>query len=330
MLPKIAHYGGFQSYSELPYPSLKAGKKELQSNTIYQQTVRKDDELKLYQNTNRWTTLYDQNLSKTVQPEHYENPFRVTKQQVEKPLLATAGKLSTMGDSQLARRTMGSTQNKESFQSDSKGMQLYFQTVAALKKESPDALTEFECQDNASSAAQQTPQEGQLDDYEYLKTGVEHWKTTYVAGIKDPYSYNKSSRPEWTLHKPPHSVKAGPMASDYKAQFGERGTNPVERFNRIMSMPPVPKAEEGLKLGTTQATHHIPGYTGHMPKSLITPDTWDQALGVNTRATYLKQNIIENYQTRIPGYSGHRPKNAVNDRGTLRQHCFSTAGEIFH
>jgi len=63
---------------------------------------------------------------------------------------------------------------------------------------------------------------------------------------------------------------------------------------------------------------------------LISAGTWDQALGVNTRTTSLKQNITENYQTRIPGYAGHCPRNAANDRGDLRQFCFSTVGERFH
>jgi len=94
-------------------------------------------------------------------------------------------------------------------------------------------------------------------------------------------------------------------------------------------MPPKPISDEHEKLGSTQATNHVPGYTGHMPKSIINPEKWDQSLGVNTRQTILKQNILENYQTRVPGYSGHRPKNAVNDRGNLREYCFSTAGETF-
>jgi len=327
MLPKVAHYAGFQSYSDLPYPSLKPGRKQLESNTMYQETVRKDDELKFYQNTNRWVTLYDQNLSKTVQPEHYGNPLRVTKHQVEKPLLATAGKFSTLKESKvLQQRTAGETLNKEAFQRDSKGMQLYYQTVGSLKKERQDDLTESQRQKELN----QTSKEDKPEDYEFLQTGTEHWKTTYTAGIKDPYAYSKASRPEWSLPKEPYSVRGGPRTTDYKGQFGDRGTNPVEKLSRTMHMPPVPKSEEALALGTAKSTFQIPGYTGHIPKSLVTPDTWDQALGVNTRTTYLKQNIVENYQTRIPGYSGHRPRNAINDRGTLRQSCFSTAGERFY
>jgi len=327
MLPKIAHYAGFQSYGDLAYPSLKAGKKELESNTIYQETVRKDDDLKLYNNTNRWQTLYDQNLSKTAQPEHYQNTLRVNKHQIEKPLL-TAGKLSTLTDTHILRRTVSEKAATDTFNADNKGMKLYSQTVSSLKRAQEDE--QVEVQAGSSSEGFKTLEAGKPDDYELLQTGVEHWKTTYVASIKDPYTISRSTRPEWSLNKDPYTVEGGPRATDYKGQFGERGVNPIEKLSRTVHMPPVPKSHETLLLGTTKSTYHIPGYTGHLPKSLVVPDTWDQAHGVNSRATILKQNITENYQTRVPGYSGHRPSNAVNDRGTLRQLCFSTAGEKFY
>jgi hypothetical protein len=36
MIPIVTHYGGFQSYGELPYTSLKAGHKALDFNDIYE------------------------------------------------------------------------------------------------------------------------------------------------------------------------------------------------------------------------------------------------------------------------------------------------------
>jgi len=202
------------------------------------------------------------------------------------------------------------------------------QTITALKKEPHEEGYQSQNHFRASSSIQ-GQRSNNVDDYDYVQNGTEHWKSTYMAGIKDPYAYTKATRPEWSLHKAPHTVKAGPLSSDYKAQFGERGDRPIEKFSRTMAMPPVPVSDEGLKLGSTQATHHIPGYTGHMPKSIIQPEKWDQSLGQSARTTILKQNILENYQTRVPGYSGHRPRNAVNDRGNLRSYCFSTAGETF-
>jgi len=333
MLPKVAHYAGFQSYGDLPYPTLKAGKKVLESNTVYQETVRTQDELKLYNNTNRWNTLYDNNYTKSVQPENYQNlPDRITPHQFEKSLLADAGRHLTLTDAQRTQGRFRSTPRaQEGFVPHDKGVALYNQTVKSIKVADQEDLTQTQAQpqsksgDNFYSSAKE-----EQGDQAYLATGTEHWKTTYVAGIKDPYSYSKSVRPEWTLHKEPYSVQGGPRTSEFKGQFGERGTNPLHKLSRMQHMPPVPKSEETLKLGTTQCTYHVPGYTGHMPKSLISAGTWDQALGVNTRTTSLKQNITENYQTRVPGYAGHCPRNAVNDRGELRQFCFSTTGERFH
>jgi hypothetical protein len=307
----------------VPYASLKPGKAQLESNTVFQETVRKDNTLNFYENNNRWSTLYNQSLSKTVQPEHYQNPIRVTKDQVEKPLLATTtGKFSTL------RSTAGKIINHETPVLHHKGLQLLNKTLSTLKKEHTD-VDHSHHQKTASCDLCQRAQANNPHD-EYVQSGTEHWKTTYVAGIKDPYAYAKATRPEWTLNKEPHQVESGPLASEYKTQFGDRGTNPINKLNRTVQMPPVPKSDDGLKLGTTQTTFHIPGYTGHMPKSVIAPEKLDQAMGVYTRNTFIKQNITENYQTRIPGYSGHRTANCVNDRGTLRQYCFSTEGERFH
>jgi len=331
-LPKIAHYAGFQSYGDLAYPDLKAGKKELESNTIYQETVRKGDELKFYKNSNRWTTLYDENLSKGVEPVDFENPLKVTKQQVEKTLMSTNGKLViTGGTLPPQRRTFQGTATSDSHQFDERGVNLYNKTMSSLKKDSPDSTVQVAAKRtascNPSSRSQNLDQE---NDYDHLQTGTEHWKSTYNAAIKDPYAYTSAKRPEWTLHKPAYTVEGGPRASNYKENFGTRGTNPLDQLSRTARMPPVPKPQNDLALGTTKSTYHVPGYTGHIPKSLTSPSVWDQAVGTNTRTTYLKQNMTENYHTRVPGYAGHRPREAVNDRGNLRQFCFSTVGEKFH
>jgi hypothetical protein len=211
-----------------------------------------------------------------------------------------------------------------------KGINLLNSTLTTLKKENHEEFMQSQSQQHfRASSSTQGERQVNSGDYDYCANGTEHWKSTYMSGIKDPYAYAKATRPEWSLHKAPYSVKSGPLASDYKVQFGERGDKPIEKLSRTLPMPPVPVSDEHLKLGSTQATHHVPGYTGHMPKTIVHPDRWDQSLGANSRTTILKQNILENYQTRIPGYSGHRPRNAVNDRGTLREYCFSTAGETF-
>jgi len=62
----------------------------------------------------------------------------------------------------------------------------------------------------------------------------------------------------------------------------------------------------------------------HIPEIMI------QATGSIPRTTWLKQNIVENYHRRVPGYAGHQPHSALNDRGHIREQCFSTMGETFH
>ena len=38
MLPKVAHYAGFQSYSQTPYPHLKPGKEDKQEHLKYKRS----------------------------------------------------------------------------------------------------------------------------------------------------------------------------------------------------------------------------------------------------------------------------------------------------
>ncbi len=129
--------------------------------------VRDNDQLKYYSNTNRWETLYDQKLSKNVEPKDYVNPLRVTKTQVEKPLLATAGKLSTLNNTTL-KRTYGPAEPVDAFDEKNKGLQLFNQTVSSLKRDK-DELNQSQRHGRASSyqplhKSGQLPQQP-LDDY---------------------------------------------------------------------------------------------------------------------------------------------------------------------
>lgn len=45
MIPKVVGYTGYQSYGELPYPSLKAGKNKLAPNDLWSRTTRDSDKL---------------------------------------------------------------------------------------------------------------------------------------------------------------------------------------------------------------------------------------------------------------------------------------------
>lgn len=85
-----------------------------------------------------------------------------------------------------------------------------------------------------------------------------------------------------------------------------------------------------MTVGTTKTTSHIPGYSGFLPKTDINAQAVTQSLGQQTRETFIKQNIVENFHVRIPGYSGHKPMSALNDRGSIRPSCLSGAGETYN
>lgn len=84
-----------------------------------------------------------------------------------------------------------------------------------------------------------------------------------------------------------------------------------------------------LSMGTTKITNHIPGYNGFIPKTDLNAEALEQGKCSRTRATIIKQNIVENYSVKMPGYCGHKPMSVANDRGTIRPQCLTTAGEAF-
>lgn len=85
-----------------------------------------------------------------------------------------------------------------------------------------------------------------------------------------------------------------------------------------------------FSIGTTKTTNHIPGYNGYLPKTDLNPTAVSHGVGEMARNTIVKQNIVENYSVKIPGYSGHTPMSVLNDRGSIRPSCLTTAGEAFH
>jgi hypothetical protein len=68
------------------------------------------------------------------------------------------------------------------------------------------------------------------------------------------------------------------------------------------------------------------GTYGTNPRQKLDPQS---GANPNIRKTFIKQNIVENYNVRIPGYSGHKPMSALNDRGSNRPSCLSSVGESF-
>ncbi|KAL4437874.1 hypothetical protein ABPG74_001045 [Tetrahymena malaccensis] len=165
------------------------------------------------------------------------------------------------------------------------------------------------------------------NDSSKLKTGVEHWKSNYNAGIKDPYSYSKALRPEWSYHLKPHQVDSKIGPTEYKTTFGEFGTKPTDKLNEYGNEI-INKHEDPLKMGTTKSTFHIPNYTGFIPAARTVGKSLEHSAALNSRVDKSRATIVDNYHTKIPGYAGHQPKAPVNQRGFLREHCFSTVSSL--
>lgn len=59
-----------------------------------------------------------------------------------------------------------------------------------------------------------------------------------------------------------------------------------------------------------------------MPGSKTFGRAFEHGKGTNTRTTFLKSNLIENYHVEIPGYSGFQTKSNFVSDNKLRTSCF--------
>lgn len=64
--------------------------------------------------------------------------------------------------------------------------------------------------------------------------------------------------------------------------MGKLGTNPYDKLNTDGTLKEG-KFYDKLKMGTTQCTYHVPGYTGFIPESITKGESIEQAKAVNPR-----------------------------------------------
>jgi hypothetical protein len=112
--------------------------------------------------------------------------------------------------------------------------------------------------------------------------------------------------------------------TEYKFKYGVLGHRPTPHLMDENSVRQ-PLINDELKQGTTQLTSHIPGYMGFLPSTQLGGKAFEQGKGLATRTTFLKNNLIENYQTKLPGYTGLRPRSVVNLPNSLREACLSSS-----
>lgn len=80
----------------------------------------------------------------------------------------------------------------------------------------------------------------------------------------------------------------------------------------------------------TRGTHHIPGYTGFIPKAQTNETAMKQGMMVEPRPAPVSKSILrETFARNTPGYSGHQPRAAINDRGPVQPNTRSVYGSEF-
>lgn len=97
--------------------------------------------------------------------------------------------------------------------------------------------------------------------------------------------------------------KVGP--TEYKYCYGGLGENPRDKLEETSETRP--RAFDELRLGTSQESFHIPGYTGFIPAVVTSSKAVQHGSGEKPKDDFMKTNLKENYHTKIPGYAGHIP-----------------------
>lgn len=78
MINKVIGYGGFNSYSQCPYPTIKQGKDLQDNNEIWSATKREADKANPNDNYNHYHSSYKKNHLENTQPKDY-HPDHVPK-----------------------------------------------------------------------------------------------------------------------------------------------------------------------------------------------------------------------------------------------------------
>lgn len=71
MINKIVGYGGFKSYADQPYPTLKQGKDLQLNNQVWSSTKRDVDKINPLDNYNHYHTTYKKNHLENTKPQDY-------------------------------------------------------------------------------------------------------------------------------------------------------------------------------------------------------------------------------------------------------------------
>ena len=93
--------------------------------------------------------------------------------------------------------------------------------------------------------------------------------------------------------------------------MGMANEKPLER--PYISKTGMAGTTQDLCAGTTKATYHIPGFSGHIPTTQRNPRVVAHGDGQKVHAQPSHLRLYHRHN--MPGYTGFRPTNAKNDKG---------------
>jgi hypothetical protein len=122
-------------------------------------------------------------------------------------------------------------------------------------------------------------------------------------------------------------IPATTPSSSHQKDYGVYGDVPSDRpYMRKRGMA---STTSDLNDGTTRDTHHLPGYTGFLPRTTHNPEAVAQSNGAKPRSTDANLRLYHN--SNVPGYTGHKPADCANARGEVTSGCDprTTNGAVF-
>lgn len=140
-------------------------------------------------------------------------------------------------------------------------------------------------------------------------------KTMHSESFKPPPSvgFQKAAKPEWLTSSSAveSRVSGNPVRSTYQKDMGMAGQVPGER--PYLYKTGMASTTMDLYGGTAKATHHVPGYQGHIPVNQRHPLIVKHSDAVETRDPHTNLRLYHRHN--MPGYTGHHAMHPSNDYG---------------
>lgn len=117
---------------------------------------------------------------------------------------------------------------------------------------------------------------------------TQHWTSTYKNIVETTTEKGRivSRRPTWSINRQAYTSSRGLYLTEFGDSYGKTGDNPRD----ILPAGAVKQAHKNneLSIGTSQVTHHIPGYNGFIPHVDVNAKAINQSEGESVRNTIIK------------------------------------------